>query len=85
MTEVQDLAAFVDRASLDWLSGQALKQLKIRVLDTVGVAVGALSASPVEAVGALVKELGGRPLATLIGGGADSDPSRTVIPAHCGQ
>jgi 2-methylcitrate dehydratase len=40
MTEVQDLAAFVEKASLDDLSPEALEQLKIRVLDTLGVAVG---------------------------------------------
>ena len=41
MTEVHDLAAFVDGARLDQLSAEALDQLKIRVLDTIGVAIGA--------------------------------------------
>jgi hypothetical protein len=58
MTEVQELAAFVDRVQLDDLSEQALEQLKIRVLDTIGVAIGALTAGPNIAIGALTAELG---------------------------
>ena len=69
MTEVQELAVFVDRVQLGDLSELALEQLKIRVIDTIGVAIGALTASPIVAIGALTKQLGGRPIATLIGGG----------------
>ena len=58
MSEVQDLAAFVDRVQLGDLSERALEQLKIRVLDTIGVAIGALTASPIVAIGALTKQLG---------------------------
>jgi len=36
MTEVQELAAFVDRVQLGDLSERALEQFKIRVLDTIG-------------------------------------------------
>ena len=38
MTEVQELAAFVDRVQLGDLSERAIEQFKIRVLDTIGVA-----------------------------------------------
>jgi 2-methylcitrate dehydratase len=38
MTEVQQLAAFVDRVQVGDLSERALEQIKIRVLDTIGVA-----------------------------------------------
>ena len=58
MSEVQDLAAFVDRVQLGHLSERALEQLKIRVLDTISVAIGALTASPIVAIGALIKQLG---------------------------
>jgi 2-methylcitrate dehydratase len=78
MTEVQELAAFVDRAQLDDLSEQALEQLKIRVLDTIGVAIGALTASPIVAIGALTTQIGGRPLATMIGGGKTA-PDRAAF------
>lgn len=78
MTEVQELAGFVDRSQLSDLSAQALGQLKIRVLDTVGVAIGALTAYPIAAIGALTEQLGGRPLATLIGGGKTA-PDRAAF------
>ncbi|GAA3760176.1 MmgE/PrpD family protein [Microbacterium kribbense] len=72
MTEVQELAQFVATASFDQLSADAVAQLKIRVLDTIGVAIGALGAPPMVAVRALVEELGGTPQATMIGGGMSS-------------
>lgn len=78
MTEVQELAAFVDRSQLDDLSAQALEQLTIRVLDTIGVAIGALTAPPITAIGALTEQLGGHPLATLIGGGRTA-PDRAAF------
>ncbi|MGO1770013.1 MAG: MmgE/PrpD family protein, partial [Microbacterium sp.] len=78
MTEVQDLARFVAAASIDRLSPAALEQLKIRVLDTLGVAIGALDAEPIEAIRGLVEDLGGTPTATLIGGGRTS-PERAAF------
>ena len=78
MTEVQLLAKFVERARFQDLSDEALRQLKIRVLDTVGVAIGALDAKPIAAIGRLVGELGGRALATLIGGGKTA-PDRAAF------
>ncbi|GAB3031017.1 MmgE/PrpD family protein [Parafrigoribacterium mesophilum] len=72
MTEVQNLAHFVATASFDRLSAEALEQLKIRVLDTLGVAIGALDAEPIVAIRTLVDDLGGTPQATMIGGGTTS-------------
>lgn len=78
MTEVEQLARFVADRRFDDISAQALKQLKIRVLDTIGVAIGALDAEPVAAIGRLTGALGGRPLATLIGGGKTA-PDRAAF------
>src|SRR5579883_893915 len=78
MTEARALAEFVDRAHFRDLSGRALEQLKIRVLDSLGVAIGALSAEPIAAIGRLTAELGGQPLATLIGGGKTA-PDRAAF------
>lgn len=78
MTEVQELARFVEEARFEDLSAAALEQLKIRVLDTIGVAIGALGAPPMRAVRGLVLALGGRPDATLIGGGRTA-PDRAAF------
>lgn len=78
MSEVAELARFVDHARLADLSADALEQLKIRVLDTIGVAIGALDAPPIHAIHRLSEELGGAPLATLIGGGKTA-PDRAAF------
>lgn len=77
MTEVQQLAAFVVAARYRQISDQAIEQLKIRVLDTLGVAIGALDAKPMQAIRQLTDSLGGRG-ATLIGGG-QSAPDRAAF------
>src|SRR5258708_24326105 len=78
MTEVERLARFVDQRRFGDISAQARQQLKIRVLDTIGVAIGALDAPPILAIASLIEELGGRPLATLIGGGKTA-PDRAAF------
>lgn len=55
-----------------------MEQLKIRVLDTLDVAIGALGAPPILAIRALIDELGGRPHSTLIGGGKTA-PDRAAF------
>jgi 2-methylcitrate dehydratase len=78
MTEVARLAQFVAERSWDDLSAQARDQLKIRILDSLGCALGALGAPPVEAIRAQIDDFGGRPHCTLIGAGA-SAPDRAAL------
>jgi 2-methylcitrate dehydratase len=78
ITEVEQLARFVTATDYIQLSDEAVKQLKIRVLDTLGVAIGALDAVPMRAVRALTESLGGSPASTLIGG-AWSAPDRAAF------
>jgi 2-methylcitrate dehydratase len=78
MTEVEQLARFVADRKFGDISVQARQQLKIRVLDTIGVAIGALDAPPMAAIARLTGELGGRPLATMIGGGRTA-PDRAAF------
>ncbi len=78
MTEVQELARFTAGTDYGQLSGPAVHQLKIRVLDTLGVAIGALDAPPMQAIRALTEDLGGHPQATLIGGGRTA-PDRAAF------
>ncbi len=69
MTEAERLAAFVLRASYDDLSEAARQALKIRVLDALGCAIGAVEGEPVRLLRAHVDEFGGTEQCTLIGGG----------------
>ena len=78
MTEVERLARFVATRSYDDLSEQARTELKIRVLDALGCALGARDAPPVRAVRAVVDDFGGWPLCTLIGSGR-SAPDRATL------
>lgn len=78
VTEVVELADFVARAHFSDISAAALTQLKIRILDTIGVAIGAIGAGPPAAIRRLTEQLGGAPLSTLIGGGATA-PDRAAF------
>jgi 2-methylcitrate dehydratase len=80
MTVVEGLARFVSTRSWSDLSVSARDALKIRVLDSLGCAFGALEAQapPVEAVRAELQEFGGRQLCTLIGGGRTA-PDRAAL------
>ena len=78
MTAVARLARFVVARGWDDLSDAARGELKIRVLDALGCAFGALRAPPVDAIRAQMEEFGGRPLCTLIGGGATA-PDRAAL------
>jgi 2-methylcitrate dehydratase len=69
MTHAERLAEFVARAAYEDLSDAAVRELKIRVLDSLGCAVGALGGEPVRLVREQIEEFGGNPLVTLIGGG----------------
>jgi 2-methylcitrate dehydratase len=77
-TQVEELAQFVRRSHWDEISGPAREQLKLRVLDSLGVALGALDAEPVAMVREHVEVFGGAPLCTLIGGGK-SAPDRAAL------
>src|SRR5215471_10964598 len=78
MTHAEQLAAFVVRASYDDLSAAARQQLKIRVLDALGCAIGALAGEPVRLVRLQVEEFGGVGYCTLIGGGRTA-PDRAAL------
>ncbi len=77
-TEVESLAAFAVGARWERLSDEAVAALKIRVLDALGCAIGALDAPPVQAVRKLTATLGGNQLSTLIGGGMTA-PDRAAF------
>jgi len=69
VTHAEQLGDFVSRASFVDLSEGACEQLKIRILDSLGCAIGAIGASPVQFLWMQVDEFDGRGNCTLIGGG----------------
>ena len=69
MTMAERLAAFAVRSSYEDISEAARLQLKIRVLDSLGCAIGALQGEPVKVIRELVEDFGDAGRCTLIGGG----------------
>ena len=69
MTIAERLAQFAVAASYDDLSEAAREQLKIRVLDALACAIGAVDGEPVRLVRAQVEEFNGSGPCSLIGGG----------------
>ncbi len=78
MTLVEQLAQFGARASYDDLSEDAREQLKIRVLDALACAIGALNGAPVRLVREQVAEFDGSGPCSLIGGGSAA-PDRAAF------
>lgn len=78
LTCVEELAGFVHASTFEDLSTKAVEQLKIRVLDSLGCAIGALLSPPVKSMRKLESEFGGTPMCTLIGGGKTA-PDRAAL------
>jgi len=78
MTQVEQLATFVVGASYGDLSEAARRQLKVRVLDGLGCAIGALKGEPIRLLKAQIEEFNGSELCTLIGGGKTA-PDRASL------
>jgi 2-methylcitrate dehydratase len=78
MTSVEELAAFVKRATYDALSERARQQLKIRILDALGCAIGALGGEPIHLIKAQIDDFGDTGKCTLIGG-ERSAPDRATL------
>src|SRR5262245_51781577 len=77
-TVAEQLASFVVARGYDDLSDAARQELRIRVLDSLGCAIGALGAWPVRAIRAQVDAFGGHELSTVIGGGRTA-PDRAAL------
>jgi 2-methylcitrate dehydratase len=78
MTMVGQLARFVVARSWDDLSEAARDALKIRILDALGCALGAIDAPPLRAIRGQLDDFGGRKLCTLIGSGRTA-PDRATL------
>ena len=69
MTTTEELATFVEEVSYDGLPTEVVDATKKRVLDSVGIAIGALGEEPVEAVHETVTGVSGSGPCTLWGYG----------------
>ena len=78
MTVAEELASFVVRASYDDLDDGIRHQLKIRILDSLGCAIGAVTGEPVRLVREQIEDFGGESHCTLIGGGRTA-PDRAAL------
>ena len=79
-TQVEQLAAFAQRARFEDLSAPVLERLKIHILDTLGCAIGALDSEPTSAVRRMAQAYvdAEQGPCTWIGGGR-SAPDRAAL------
>lgn len=75
---IEQLSTFVTRASYEDLSAETQRQIKVRVLDSLACAIGAIGVEPITRLRNQIEKFGGRPLVTMIGGGKTS-PDRAAI------
>ena len=75
---INELATFVNNATYNTLTEEAVTQLKIRLLDSLGTAIGAIEGAPVEAIRNMLEDFGGSEMSTLIGGG-QTTPDRAAF------
>ncbi len=78
MSMLNLLADFVVRAKYEDLSEEARQQARIRILDALGCAIGALDGKPIEAIREQIEDFGGNGQCTLIGGGRTA-PDRAAF------
>ncbi len=78
MSMLEQLAGFVVNARYEDLSNQAIEQAKIRILDALGCAIGALDGGPIQAIREQINDFGGNGLCTMIGGGRTA-PDRAAF------
>lgn len=78
MTEVEKLAEFTSYRKFEDLSESAIRELKIRLLDSLACAIGALEGAPIRRIKNQIEDFGGNPLSTLIGG-IKTSPDRAAF------
>ncbi|HSJ86908.1 MAG TPA: MmgE/PrpD family protein [Anaerolineales bacterium] len=75
---VDQLAEFVVGTKYEDLSETAIHQAKIRILDALACAIGALDGEPIKMVRAQIEDFGGEGRCTLMGGGRTA-PDRAAL------
>jgi 2-methylcitrate dehydratase len=77
-SQAERMAKFVEQSRFEALGPETRQQLKIRVLDSLGCAIGALGSEPTRMIRAYIDDFGSHGCCTLIGGGA-ADVDRTAL------
>lgn len=72
MTIARQLAEFIQDSSFEQLSSDAVSQIKIRILDSLGTAIGAIEGEPVQLIREQIADFSRDGQSTLIGGGKTS-------------
>lgn len=75
LTDAQNLAAFVCRSAYEDLAHNTREQLKIRILDSLGCALGAIEGEPVQILRRQINEFEPQGKCSLIAGGAAAPDS----------
>jgi 2-methylcitrate dehydratase len=75
---VKQLAKYIAGAGYDSISEDGRLALKVRVLDSLGTAIGAVEGEPIRRIRKYIDDFGGKPVCTLIGGGKTS-PDRAAF------
>src|SRR5215469_4954105 len=78
MTAVERLAQFAVGVPDEDLSETARQQLKIRILDALGCAIGAIDGEPIQLIRKYVDEFGGNGKCALVGGGKANPEQATL-------
>ncbi|KJS33246.1 MAG: 2-methylcitrate dehydratase [Desulfatitalea sp. BRH_c12] len=69
MTIVQQIAAYIAKKDFADMSEQAGRQIKLRILDSLGTAIGAVQGPPVRMLRNHIEEFSSAGACTLLGGG----------------
>lgn len=77
-TMVRQLGRFVSESDHKTMSHESREELKKRILDTIGVAIGALEGEPIKMIREHNADFGGKELCTFIGGGKGA-PDRVAF------
>ena len=78
MTKAEELARFIVSARYSALSVEAVRHLKIRVMDSMGCVIGVLNGEPVSIIREQIKDFDSSGTCTMIGSGSSS-PDRAAL------
>jgi 2-methylcitrate dehydratase len=79
MTVLEEMAEFIVRSTIESVSPAHRLALKIRVLDALGCAIGALGGDPVRHVRQFVADFASDGSCTLVGGGRSAPDRATLV------